>query len=84
MKQEKQEISYAEIKTKSRDIFLSMNKELETLPLEQAIEVLGAVVGLTALAFEREYVVDRSATFKLVQRYGYAVIKQLEQANKDI
>lgn len=68
-------------KNTTKDIFVTISEKIAGMPVSEAYEHLGAAIGLIALALEREHGVDRNATFKMLQRYGHATIKQLEQTD---
>ena len=61
-------------------LFVEVMKEMAAKEPKQQLEELGAVIGLAALAIERDEGVDRSVVFKMLQRHGYAAIKEMENA----
>lgn len=64
-------------------IFDSITTHIENMPPAEVFETLGTTMGLVAMVLERANGTDRAVTFKMIQRHGYAAMKELERADKE-
>jgi methylmalonyl-CoA mutase cobalamin-binding subunit len=83
VEQSPDEVKVTELnKAEALDLFKTLSERLEGKEANEAYVHLGAAIGLIALAIERQHGIDRATTFKMLQRNGYAVLKEFENAEK--
>lgn len=69
-------------KTEVVNTFRALISDIQSYDIPDQLLYVGSVVGMFAMTLERMYGLPRAQVFKMIQRSGYATLKQMDEAER--